>query len=152
MARVLLCYGTSEGQTATIAERMGDARVSCALIGLTRTRGTRSSVRFAVVDRSAVLGPLIHALHRRRDRDGSADDADGESDRESAVGPRRPRWWIIAALSMTAVYHTRVRPWHRRWVTTPREVVGSLPGDEFVQEPASRVTHAIEIDAPPDEV
>lgn len=25
MARVLLCYGTSEGQTATIAERMGDA-------------------------------------------------------------------------------------------------------------------------------
>ncbi|QFU82564.1 hypothetical protein [Natronorubrum aibiense] len=101
------------------------------------------------------------AEDRARDRDttrprSATDDAagtasgDGNAARTPVSVPRR-RWpWLLAALSIGGAYHTRVRPWHRRWGTTPREAVGALPGDEFVDEPANQVTHAIEIDAAPD--
>ncbi|WP_265108982.1 hypothetical protein [Halosolutus halophilus] len=80
------------------------------------------------------------------------DGMDGEFDGEP-IGTSRRRWpWLLAAVSIAAGYHNRVRPWHREWGTTPREAVGALPGDEFAPEPATRVTHAIEIDAAPDAV
>lgn len=59
---------------------------------------------------------------------------------------------VLLPATLLAVYHLRIRPWHRRWGTTPREAVGALPGDELLQEPASQVTHAVEIDAPPEDV
>ncbi|MFC4542681.1 hypothetical protein ACFO5R_12190 [Halosolutus amylolyticus] len=104
----------------------------------------------------------IDAEERARDRDAMEqpaatdrmDGTPGTSDRQSSARPRRRRSWLFAALSIAvaAAYHTRVRPWHRTWGTTPREAVGALPGDEFCSEPADQVTHAIEIDASPDAV
>ncbi|WP_306053940.1 hypothetical protein [Natronococcus wangiae] len=92
-----------------------------------------------------MLGPLVHTLKGRSE---STDEGDGESEDKS-----RRRWLrFLVPLSLAAIYHARIRPWHRRWGTTPREAVGALPGDEFVREPADQVTHAIEIDASPDEV
>ncbi|SDR38726.1 hypothetical protein [Natronobacterium texcoconense] len=95
-----------------------------------------------------MLGPLLHHFSRR-DRTESASDTTDETERESEDDSLR-RWpWLLFTLSLFAVYHTRLRPWHRRWGTTPREAVGTLPGDEFLSEPADRVTHAVEIDATP---
>jgi hypothetical protein len=45
-----------------------------------------------------------------------------------------------------------LRPWHERWGATDDEVGGPLPGDGFTAEPAARVTRAITIDAPPQDV
>lgn len=99
-----------------------------------------------------MLGPLVHTLFRRRDRPESPAAAESVDDREAAAESRR-RWsWLVLVLAVAVAYHTRVRPWHRRWGTSPRERVGELPGDKLVSEPADQVTHAVEIDASPDEV
>jgi hypothetical protein len=59
---------------------------------------------------------------------------------------------VGAALSAIAGYEKVVRPWQEQWGATDDEVAMALPGDAFVLEPASQVTRAITIDAPPADV
>lgn len=51
-----------------------------------------------------------------------------------------------------AAYERVLKPWQERWGATDAEAAGSLAGDEHVAEPATQVTRAITIDAPPHEV
>lgn len=61
--------------------------------------------------------------------------------------------WSLAGLAAAgAAYGLAVRPWHMRWGATDSEVEAALPGDEFVPHPTWKATHAISIDAPPEEV
>lgn len=59
--------------------------------------------------------------------------------------PSRPAKLGVAA---TAVYATAVVPWMRRWGASADERVRTLPGDEFVPDPAIASTRAVTIDAP----
>ncbi len=57
---------------------------------------------------------------------------------------------LIAVLLLA--YWFVVRPWHLRWGATGEEVQMALPGDKLLRQPESQVTHAITIDARPEEV
>ena len=70
-------------------------------------------------------------------------------------GERNPRPLRPLALLGTVapwLYLTLVRPWHLRWGVTDEEVTKPLPGDEMTPEPSAQSTHAITIEAPPEEV
>jgi len=60
----------------------------------------------------------------------------------------------IAAISGAgALAYTKfVRPWHLKWGATDEEVQGIWPGDEFALHPTIDATHAINVDAPPEDV
>ena len=49
-------------------------------------------------------------------------------------------------------YQRWVRPWQQHWGATEEEYDTRLTGDEQVAEPATQVTRAIDIQAPPEEV
>jgi hypothetical protein len=49
-------------------------------------------------------------------------------------------------------YAQLVRPWHLAWGASEDEAKAVLPGDEFAPEPTIEATHAITIDAPPEDV
>jgi hypothetical protein len=49
-------------------------------------------------------------------------------------------------------YQRYIRPWHLRWGATDEEVTQWLPGDDVRPNAEDQVTHAITIDAPPDDV
>ena len=51
-----------------------------------------------------------------------------------------------------ATYALAVRPWHLSWGTTPDEEQMPLPGDDVKPDAGISVTHAVTIDAPPEEV
>jgi hypothetical protein len=51
-----------------------------------------------------------------------------------------------------AAYWLVVRPWHLRWGATDQEVAKPLPGDELEPDPGIRMTRAITIDAPVEDV
>lgn len=57
---------------------------------------------------------------------------------------------VVGALAVA--YHTLVRPWHRRWGATDAEVAKPLPGDDLEPDATDQVTHAVEIDAGPEDV
>jgi hypothetical protein len=63
---------------------------------------------------------------------------------------------LLAVLGITALaglaYALFVRPWHLGWGATEEEVRATLPGDEFAPDPKTNATHAITIDAPPEDV
>ena len=44
------------------------------------------------------------------------------------------------------------RSWRQQWGTRPDELTAALPGDDLIAEPTWRSTHAISIDAPPEQV
>jgi hypothetical protein len=56
------------------------------------------------------------------------------------------------AAAVGAAYFFAVRPWHLRWGATDEELVATLPGDALCPNASAQVTHAITIDAPPQEV
>ncbi|PUB23440.1 hypothetical protein C8K30_11138 [Promicromonospora sp. AC04] len=70
----------------------------------------------------------------------------------------RPAWRrgpLVAALTGLAgavAYVRWVKPGHDRWGATDEDVAAMLPGDDLVPEPATQVTRAITIDAPPQDV
>ncbi|KJE20217.1 hypothetical protein FF36_05494 [Frankia torreyi] len=55
----------------------------------------------------------------------------------------------IAGGLWLAAYERVVKPWQQRWGATDDEVDASLVGDSLVAQPATQVTRAITIDAPP---
>jgi hypothetical protein len=50
------------------------------------------------------------------------------------------------------LYFSALRTWHQHWGATEAELSASLPGDELLPAPASQVTHAITIQATPEQV
>ncbi|MFC4247270.1 hypothetical protein ACFOZ7_09715 [Natribaculum luteum] len=84
------------------------------------------------------------------------DDSDTVS--ETRTGPptestsSRARLAVVALAVILVAYHAVVRPWHRRWGATDEEATGRLPGDGLCPSAESQVTHAVEIDAPPEDV
>jgi hypothetical protein len=68
-------------------------------------------------------------------------------------------WCKTAAITLLAVlvaagltYHFAVRGWCLRWGTTPAEVHATLPGDDLFPVYAGEATHAITIQASPQQV
>ena len=63
-----------------------------------------------------------------------------------------PPWFAIVGVVAFVAYVAVVAPWSRRWGTTPavRELV--LPGDEAIPNPGLRMTRAVTIAAPPEQV
>jgi hypothetical protein len=68
-------------------------------------------------------------------------------------------WFKTAAIALLAVlvaagltYHFAVRGWCLRWGTTPAEVHATLPGDDLFPVYAGEATHAITIQASPQQV
>jgi hypothetical protein len=60
--------------------------------------------------------------------------------------------WIAASAAAIAAYIIAIRPWHLRWGSTDEEVDLSLPGDELVPKAKLTATHAITINARPEEI
>lgn len=58
----------------------------------------------------------------------------------------------VAVGAATVAYRRRVQPWQERWGATDDEVTAALPGDDLLAEPASQITRAVTIDAPPSAV
>ena len=52
---------------------------------------------------------------------------------------------------LAGIYHFVLRPWHHRWGATDEEATRAMPGDEYISN-AGQATHAISIDADPEEV
>lgn len=68
-------------------------------------------------------------------------------------------WFVRAATALLAVfvvagltYHLALRSWCLRWGATPAEVHATLPGDDFFPAFAGEATHAITIQASPEQV
>ena len=64
---------------------------------------------------------------------------------------------ILAALTLIIVgllfvYVFAVRPWHTRWGATHLDVIARLPGDAVSPRSSAQVTHAININAPPEDI
>lgn len=60
---------------------------------------------------------------------------------------------VIGGLSIAGglglgAYMSAIRPWHRRWGATDKEVAGSMPGDELVPDANFEMTRALDINAP----
>ncbi|MEO8456202.1 MAG: hypothetical protein ABI559_00180 [Chloroflexota bacterium] len=58
----------------------------------------------------------------------------------------------VVKLAMIGAYAAFVRPWHLRWGATDEELAETWPGDERAPNPTIDATHAITIDAPPEDV
>ena len=63
--------------------------------------------------------------------------------------------WIALGASGTAallltVYLPLIRPWQLRWGATDEEVIRSLPGDSFIDDPTFNATRAVTVHAAPE--
>jgi len=57
---------------------------------------------------------------------------------------------MVAAV--TGVYLWLIRPWYERWGATGEEVQRPMPGDDEVKRPMIKSTHAVTINARPEEI
>lgn len=57
---------------------------------------------------------------------------------------------VIVALLFFYLYS--IRPWHLHWGTTHLDVIARLPGDTISPRSSAQVTHAVNINAPPEAV
>ena len=69
------------------------------------------------------------------------------------------KWFVRAGITLLAVfvaagltYHLALRGWCLRWGTTPEEVRATLPGDDLFPVYVGEATHAITIQASPQQV
>jgi hypothetical protein len=65
---------------------------------------------------------------------------------------------LVAEVTMTVIavllfaYVFAARPWHQQWGASHLDRVAKLPGDEISPRAPSHITHAVNIDAPPEAV
>jgi len=59
---------------------------------------------------------------------------------------------VIVLAAWTTVYFAGLRSWHQRWGASEAELVTPLPGDILLPDATGQVTHAVTIDAGPEEV
>lgn len=53
---------------------------------------------------------------------------------------------------LAGLYAWKIRPWMLQWGATPEEQIRALPGDEVIENPTHVTTHAIRINARPEDI
>ena len=59
---------------------------------------------------------------------------------------------LLMILTIAALYWFPLRRYFRRWGTTPDDLARVMPGDTFIVNPTHSATHAVTVDAPPDDI
>ena len=59
---------------------------------------------------------------------------------------------VIVLALWNIVYFAGLRSWHQRWGASEAERTASLPGDALLPDTAGQVTHAVTINATPEEI
>jgi hypothetical protein len=59
---------------------------------------------------------------------------------------------LLVILMLAVLYWFPLRRWFGRWGTTPDDLARVMTGDRFIVNPTHSATHAITVDAPPDDV
>ena len=62
------------------------------------------------------------------------------------------RYTLLVLLALATTYWFPVRRWFGRWGTTPDERTRAMAGDALLPNPTHSATHAIAIEAPPDDI
>jgi hypothetical protein len=78
----------------------------------------------------------------------------GDGVADCVIGNIAVKWLlaVMSALAGVVLYAKWIRPWHLHWGATDEELAATFPGDEFAPAPEVDATHAITIDAAPEEV
>ena len=59
---------------------------------------------------------------------------------------------FLVILTLTVLYWFPVRRWFRRWGTTNEDLTRVMAGDAVMTNPTHSATHAVTVDAPPEDV
>jgi hypothetical protein len=59
---------------------------------------------------------------------------------------------LLVILTLTLLYWFPLRRWFARWGTSPDDLTRVMTGDPFILNPTHSATHAVTIDAPPDDI
>ena len=59
---------------------------------------------------------------------------------------------IFVILVLSVLYWFPIRRWFGRWGTTDKEVTRVMPGDAVIVNPTHSATHAVTVDAPPEDI
>ena len=59
---------------------------------------------------------------------------------------------FVVTFALAALYWFPVRRWFARWGTTADEHTRAMTGDALISNPTHSATHAVTIDAPPDDI
>jgi hypothetical protein len=59
---------------------------------------------------------------------------------------------LLVILAAAALYWFPLRRWFGRWGATPAELTWAMPGDAIIAEPMHSATHAVTVDAPPEDI
>ena len=59
---------------------------------------------------------------------------------------------LFVILAIAALYWFPVRRWFGRWGATPDDLARVMPGDALIANPTHSATHAVTVDAPPEDI
>lgn len=59
---------------------------------------------------------------------------------------------LLIILSLTLLYWFPIRRWFARWGTTEADLARAMAGDSIVVKPTHSATHAVTVDAPPEDI
>ena len=59
---------------------------------------------------------------------------------------------LLVILAVAALYWFPVRRWFGRWGATPDDLTRVMPGDALIANPTHSATHAVTVDAPPEDI
>ena len=59
---------------------------------------------------------------------------------------------FLVILTLTVLYWFPVRRWFRRWGTTDEDRRRVMAGDPVIANPTHSATHALTVDAPPEDI
>ena len=59
---------------------------------------------------------------------------------------------FLVILTLTVLYWFPVRRWFRRWGTTDEDLRRVMAGDPVIANPTHSATHALTVDAPPEDI
>ena len=59
---------------------------------------------------------------------------------------------LFVILAVALIYFFPIRRWFSRWGTIPDDLARVMAGDEVITNPTHSTTHAITVDAPPEDI
>jgi hypothetical protein len=59
---------------------------------------------------------------------------------------------LLVILTLAVLYWFPLRRWFGRWGTTPDDLTRVMTGDSFIVNPTHSATHAVTVDAPPEDI
>jgi hypothetical protein len=59
---------------------------------------------------------------------------------------------FLVILTLTLLYWFPIRRWFARWGSTSNDLTRVMTGDSFILNPTHSATHAVTVDAPPDDI